>query len=671
MTISPAFLEEIRARVPLSDLAGRRIALQRAGREWKAPCPFHAEKTPSFYINDQKAFFHCFGCGAHGDAVGFLMRHDGLSFPEAVEQLAGLAGMEMPRPEPEERQKYDRLKQLADVLEAAAKWFEAQLRSPAGQGALSYLKGRGLDDRAIAEFRLGYAPPASDSLRAALTGMGHDPAHLEEVGLIRKPDDGRSPYSFFRNRVIFPVADKRGRVIAFGGRILEGEGPKYVNSPEHALFHKGLILYGLARARTAISKGERPIVVEGYMDVIAFQRAGLGGAVAPLGTALTEGQLAELWKSQDPKVARDLPPILCFDGDGAGQRAAVRAVERILPMLGPARSVAVAFLPQGEDPDSLVRRGGADEARRILDGALPLVDTLWQFATAGRALATPEQRAGLWAELDAQIATIADRHVQSLYRVELKQRFDALFMPQRFGQSRSAYSATAPAAGRFGARDRKFPFAPPGPRPARVWQASDLEARIFLAMTINHPFLFEELSEIFAEIDIPVAWKPLSQTLFAVLSQDTLDAQALSLHLKATGYAPVLEDVLGPGTTEHAGFVKPETPEAKVRAGWRDVWARAHRRGLDKELAAARSDPNRGDDLSLERISRLSERRLDPPDTIEEAGESAGIDPKVLLDRAIAHALRAPVKRRPGADRAPGDRDEARDFDGDPLGPGF
>ena len=226
----------------------------------------------------------------------------------------------MPKSEPEEAQKYDRLKRLGDALEAACKYFEAQLRAPAGREALAYLTRRGLNDRTIAEFRLGYAPPASDALRAALMGQGHDEAVLEEVGLIRRPDDGRAPYGFFRNRAIFPVADKRGRIIAFGGRILEGEGPKYVNSPEHALFHKGTVLYGLARARTAIAKGERPVVVEGYMDVIALQAAGIGGAVAPLGTALAEGQLAELWKAQDPKVQRDHPPILCFDGDGAGRR---------------------------------------------------------------------------------------------------------------------------------------------------------------------------------------------------------------------------------------------------------------------------------------------------------------------------------------------------------------
>ncbi len=639
MTIPPAFLDELRARVPLSDVVGRRIPLQRAGREYKAPCPFHAEKTPSFYINDQKSFFHCFGCGAHGDAVGFLMRHDGLAFPEAVEQLAGLAGMEMPKSEPEEAQKYDRLKRLADALEAACKWFEAQLRTPAGREALAYLQRRGLDDKTIAEFRLGFAPPASDALRAALVGQGHDAEVLEEVGLVRKPDDGRAAYSFFRNRVMFPVADKRGRVIAFGGRIMEGDGPKYVNSPEHALFHKGTVLYGFARARNAFAKGERPVVVEGYMDVIALQAAGIGGAVAPLGTALTEAQLAELWKAQDDKVQRDHPPILCFDGDGAGRRAAVRAVDRVLPALGPSRSVAVAFLPQGDDPDSLVRKGGAAAVRQVLDESLPLIDAVWQFATADRSLATPEQRAGMWAELEDQVRVIGDRQVQSLYRVELKRRFDALFMPSRnFDRS----------GDRSGDRRRsfadrgKFRAVPVGPKPGRVRPGAELEARILLATVINHPVMFDELSEIFAEVTLPVAWEPLRQALFDVLAGEPLDAEALGVHLRSSGHAPVLEDVLGPDTTSHARFVASATPLDQVRAGWSDVWSRAHSRDLDRELAGTRSDPNRAE--ASERIGRLGQRRYFGVATGEQETAQVGIDHDAVVARAIADALKAPAK---------------------------
>ncbi len=631
MTIPPAFLDEIRARVPLSDIIGRRIRLQRAGREWKAPCPFHSEKTPSFYVNDQKSFFHCFGCGAHGDAVGFLMRHDGLGFPDAVEQLAGLAGLEMPRPEPEEQKKYDRLKLLADALEAAAKWFEAQLRAPIGRDALSYLKGRGLDDRTIAEFRLGYAPGAADALRATLVGEGHEQAVLEELGLIRRPDDGRTPYGFFRNRVIFPVTDKRGRIIAFGGRILDGEGPKYVNSPEHALFHKGTVLYGLARARAAMAKGERAIVVEGYMDVIAFQSAGLGGAVAPLGTALGEAQLVELWKAQDDKLQRDAPPILCFDGDDAGRRAARRAVDRILPLLGPSRSVAVAFLPQGEDPDSLVRRGGAAEANRALAGALPLIDAVWQFATDGRALGTPEQRAGLWAELEAQIRQIADTHVQSLYRTELRRRFDGLFQERRnFGPP----GRRKPAAGNLGIK-------PPGLR-----LSPKLEGSIMLAMVINHPFMFEEVSEIFAEIDLDMAWEPLRRALFDVLTRQPLDADELGIHLRASGNGPLLDAFFGSVATTHAGFVKPGTVEEQVRTGWADLVSRYDSRRLDRELLATRFDPNRLENPP-ERSRHLGERRYYGEITPGEVSAVSGLDQDDLA-RTVAKLLSAPGKERQG-----------------------
>ncbi|HTJ64385.1 MAG TPA: DNA primase [Alphaproteobacteria bacterium] len=648
MTIPPAFLDELRARVPLSDIVGRRIALQRAGREYKAPCPFHAEKTPSFYINDQKSFFHCFGCGAHGDAVGFLMRHDGLAFPEAVEQLAALAGMEMPKSEPEEAQKYDRLKRLADALEAACKWFEAQLRTAAGREALAYVQRRGLDDKTVAEFRLGYAPPASDALRAALVGQGHEPEVLEEVGLVRKPDDGRSPYSFFRNRVIFPVADKRGRIIAFGGRIMEGDGPKYVNSPEHALFHKGTVLYGFARARNAFAKGERPIVVEGYMDVIALQAAGIGGAVAPLGTALTEMQLAELWKAQDDKIQRDRPPILCFDGDGAGRRAAVRAVERVLPVLGPSRSVAVAFLPQGEDPDSLVRKGGAAAVQGVLDEALPLIDAVWQFATTDRALTTPEQRAGMWAEIEEQIRAIGDRQVQTLYRVDLRRRFDALFMPQRSFERQERGARPFPGRGGFKA-------VPVGPRPSRVRASENLETRIVLAMIVNHPDLFDELGEVLAEVTLPVAWEPLRQALFDVLAGGPLDAHALGVHLRASGHAPVLDDVLGPRTTDHARFVKADMPIEQVRAGWFDVWNRSHSRGLDRELAIAKSDPNRVEDRALERISKLGERRYYGDGAQEQDTKTAGVDHEAVVARAIADALKAPKRDAGREDKLEGD----------------
>ncbi len=355
MAFPPSFLDELRARLPLSGIVGKRLRLQRAGREFKACCPFHNEKTPSFYINDDKQFYHCFGCGAHGDVIGFTMRFDRLSFPEAIETLAVQAGLPVPQDTPLERERFDREKRLYHLLERATAWFEEQLFAPCGRDAFNYLNGRGLNEEVLRRFHLGYAPNDGQSLIRALTKEGFAPDEMLAVGLIKKAEERNEHFSFFRNRVIFPVGDRRGRTVAFGGRALGDGEPKYLNSPDHDLFHKGKLLYGLSRARAAINQGQPIIVVEGYMDVIALAEAGYQGAVAPLGTALTEDQLTLLWKllpppeSRDP--ARDYSPILCFDGDNAGLRAAARAVERALPHLGSSRTVRVA-LP------SLRRRSG-------------------------------------------------------------------------------------------------------------------------------------------------------------------------------------------------------------------------------------------------------------------------------------------------------------------------
>ena len=415
MAFPPAFLEELRARLPLSEVVGKRLRLVRAGREFQAPCPFHNEKTPSFTVNDAKGFFHCFGCGAHGDVIGFTMRHDHLTFPEAVETLAAQAGLPVPRTAPEERQRYERQKSLHEVVEAAARWFEAQLRQPAGAAALAYLRRRGLDDAALATFRLGYAPPDGGGLRTALEREGFAVKDMLEAGLVKQPaDGGRAPFGFFRHRVMFPVADRRGRIVAFGGRLIDGEGPKYINTGETPLFHKGQLLYGLSRARQAAAEGQPVIVVEGYMDVIALVRAGYAGAVAPLGTAMTETQIETAWKLYP---GRERFPVLCFDGDNAGKRAAFRAVERVLPLLRPDQSVRVAFLPTGEDPDSLIRAKGAAAFEAVLAAARSLVDVLWEMETEGRAFETPEAKAGLEAALNARVDAIKKnwQNVKCLY----------------------------------------------------------------------------------------------------------------------------------------------------------------------------------------------------------------------------------------------------------------
>jgi len=296
MSFSSSFLDELRNRLPLSEIVGSRLRMVRAGREYKGCCPFHNEKTPSFYINDEKQFFHCFGCGAHGDVIGFMMRYEHLSFPEAIENLAAQAGMEVPQNSPDEKQKYDAEKRLYLLLDKATVWFEEQLFGPGGKEGLAYLRARGLSDDALHRFRLGYAPQDGQSLIRKLSAEGFSIDDMISVGLVKRNEERNEAYSFFRNRVIFPVGDQRGRTVAFGARIL-GEGePKYLNSPDHVLFHKGRLLYGLSRARAALSQGQPIVVVEGYMDVIALVEAGYSGAVAPLGTSLTDDQMSVLWK---------------------------------------------------------------------------------------------------------------------------------------------------------------------------------------------------------------------------------------------------------------------------------------------------------------------------------------------------------------------------------------
>ena len=407
MAFPPGFLDDVRARTALVGLVGRRVKLVKRGREHTGLCPFHNEKTPSFTVSEEKGFFHCFGCGAHGDAIGFVMRSEGLSFPEAVERLAGEAGLQVPRESPEARAAARRQAGILDVLDAAATWFQEQLQAASGAGARAYLEERGLDAACAGTYRLGYAPDRRGLLRAALNARGLDDAGLAAAGLIKQAEDGAGPRDYFFNRIIFPITDRRGRVIAFGGRALGESRAKYLNSPETPLFHKSRTLYNLARARQGAHDTGELIVVEGYMDVIALGQAGFPAVVAPLGTAITAEQLAELWRQNEE-------PILCLDGDAAGWRAALRAAERALPLLRPGRSLRFATLPPGEDPDSLVRGVGSPAMRAVLDAARPMSELIWLMETQGRDLNTPERQAGLIQALDERLRTISDANVQSL-----------------------------------------------------------------------------------------------------------------------------------------------------------------------------------------------------------------------------------------------------------------
>ena len=397
MALPAGFLDELRARTPLAAVVGRRVKLARSGRNWKGCCPFHNEKTPSFYVYDNG--YHCFGCGQHGDAISFVMQTQGLGFMEAIEQLAGEAGLDVPKPTPAAAEAERVRHSLQEVLSAAEASYRRRLRLPEGARALDYLRGRGLTEATIDRFGLGWSGEGRGALAADLAREGIPAELLLEAGLMRPGDEGRAPYDLFFNRVMFPIRDRRGRTISFGGRIMGDGQPKYVNGPETAVFSKRRTLFGLDLAREAARSGAAVVAVEGYMDVIALHQAGFGGAVAPLGTALTDEQLEELWRLSDA-------PVLCFDGDGAGARAAIRTAELALPMLGAERTLRLASLPAGEDPDTLVRRLGAPGFQAVLDAARPVAEALYDLLSEGTA-DTVEARAALSRRLDAVADKVA------------------------------------------------------------------------------------------------------------------------------------------------------------------------------------------------------------------------------------------------------------------------
>ncbi|MEI6984707.1 MAG: DNA primase [Rhodospirillaceae bacterium] len=603
MTFPPAFLEELRARLPLSEVVGKRLRLVRAGREFHAPCPFHNEKTPSFTVNDQKGFFHCFGCGAHGDVVGFAMRHDHLTFPEAVELLASQAGLQVPLAAPEDRKRFEREKSLHEVVEATTRWFELQLRAPWGAAALAYARQRGLDDETIAAFRLGYAPQSGGALPQALAREGYNTKDMLDAGVIKPSKDNNGPpYSFFRNRIIFPVSDRRGRVVAFGGRLIEGDGPKYINTGETPLFHKGQLLYGLSRARQAAAEGKAVIVVEGYMDVIALVRAGFPGAVAPLGTALTETQIGILW-AMIP--GREKLPVLCFDGDNAGKRAAERAVERILPMLVPDQSARVAFLPSGEDPDSLIRTRGVAVFASVLAAARPLVDVLWEIESTGRSFDTPEAKAGLKATLDARVNQIADKTVQGFYRIEIRRRIGEAFT------SKPVRMAPPPKSNKPWRPNRPdMPRPPPvaaigGPQqnrpraPAWVWQ------RTLLATLINHPQLLGDYHEILAMTEMTGPGLDDLRHALIGCGHDILDGGGAMVrsHLGSMGFARILDDLLSSSTYSYAAFATCESDPEAARRGLTCGCVGLWRKRISQELWEAGRRLNQ--DGSQQNLSRF------------------------------------------------------------------
>ena len=492
MSLSPQWLDELRSRTTLSALIGRTVKVTRAGREYKACCPFHNEKSPSFTINDEKGFYHCFGCSAHGDAIRWMTDQRGLSFMDAIKELAAEAGMDVPAPDPQAAIRAERANSLYDVMTAAQAWFVTQLLGVEGSAARGYLKQRGFTDQTIRDFGFGLAPDNRTGLKTALKQFG-DPM-LVEAGLLISVED-KAPYDRFRGRLMIPIRDPRGRVIAFGGRIL-GEGePKYLNSPDTPLFDKGRTLYNLDKCSPASRQTGRVIVVEGYMDVIALAQAGFADTVAPLGTALTEQQIQMLWRMTEK-------PLLCFDGDSAGQKASMRAALRALPLLKPGHSLQFVTLPEGQDPDDIVKSSGATALTKLLEASQPLVERLWGAEVTFGPLDMPEDRAGLKQRLGAHTATIADGEIRRHYADAFRERFDNLF-----AQRRTTPPARSGPFVRGQNRDwRKPQILPPGAETKSFnAKGSDFLIQGVLGALLRHPALIRQHHEALSDFIPPDA----------------------------------------------------------------------------------------------------------------------------------------------------------------------
>ncbi|PCI41131.1 MAG: DNA primase, partial [Rhodospirillaceae bacterium] len=581
MAISSRFLDDLRDRIGLAGVVGRRVRLTKKGREHQGLCPFHKEKTPSFTVNEEKGFYHCFGCGAHGSAFDFVMETEGLNFREAVDKLAGEAGMEVPQDSPEERARAERKKTLYDVVEAACLYFESQLGQTSGAQALAYLRNRGLTDRTIGKFRLGFAPERNNSLQSAMKALGILGPELEAAGLVLKRDDG-SYYERFRGRVIFPILDRRGRVVAFGGRIMDSQAKaaKYLNSPETDLFHKGRLLYAMDFAQVAARAGQTLVVAEGYMDVIVLNQAGFEGAVAPLGTALTEDQIGELWKI--------LPEaVLCFDGDKAGVRASLRAAERALGLLRAGVGLRFASLEDGEDPDSLVQKHGAEAFQEVIDAAKPLSQLLWDREVAAGPTDTPEGRAALQKRLEDHVKRIEDATVRSHFQSAYKDKVWSLGRTERPKWQpqgkRGAWTKKGAKAQVFEGDAKHMAV-----KAAKVDLYRSRE-EILLAVLLGHPKLFDEVGERLGSLAFgAVSLDNLRQEVLKTLSgQPGLDTDTFQDHIKEAGFGIILDELLSSRVFEHAFFARPDTDLETALTGWNETYELYCRRDLQAELQEA------------------------------------------------------------------------------------
>jgi len=570
MRLPPTFIQELLSRVVISDVVGRRVTWDRRKsnprkRDYWACCPFHGEKTPSFHVEDDKGRYYCFGCHAKGNAIDFLMAQENMPFMEAVESLARDVGMRLPEATPEERQAQERKQKSLDLTEEAARFFEAQLWSSAGQAARDYLKRRGADEAAIHAYRLGYAP-AGDALLRKLRELGGKDAALVEAGLAREGRDGRGIYAYFRDRLIFPINDGLGRVIGFGARALaDGVEPKYLNSPDTPSFHKGQVLYNADRAKRAAREASRLLVVEGYMDVIALGRAGLDEAVAPLGTALTEDQLSALWRI-------DGAPILCLDGDKAGVSAAYRALDRALPMLQAERTLRFVFLPDGQDPDDLLARSGLPVFEALVKKTLGPADVIWQRELEEADETSPEGRAALERRLMSACGQIGDPTLAYHIKQDLRARLRRLTR----SASNSTFSARSNAQISAGRSLLKSALALQAR--ASVTDPSPVvghaRERLLMAGVLNHPWLLESHAEAFARVEFHDADMDSLRALVLDVGErhgESLDGQTLQAALAEAGAGDKVRRVFASASVRLERPLRAGAERSEAEACWRGI----------------------------------------------------------------------------------------------------
>jgi len=593
MRFPPALLDEIRARLSVSQMVGRKVKLKRAGREFVGLSPFKQEKTPSFTVNDQKGFYHCFATGEHGDIFTFLMKTEGLSFPESVERLANETGVPMPKSTPEAVERAEKNDRLREITEHAAQFFSNCLQMREASHAQNYLQGRGITPQQVAQFRLGFAPNSRDALKRHLMDMGYQEHELIASGMLIGGPDISVSYDRFRDRIMFPIADGKQRVIAFGGRALsETQKAKYLNSPETPLFHKGHQLYNASFARQAAYVKKSIIVTEGYMDVIAMAGAGFEHTVAPLGTALTSNQLQLLWR-----MAQE--PILCFDGDSAGQKAAFRAVETALPLLKPGFSLKFTFLPDGQDPDDLLKTQGAREMQALLESAKPLSQVLWEKEYALDNWQTPERKAALEQSLFQQINSIEDQTVRSHYVRAMKSQLWQAFQKSSGQSPKSQYNKSQFKRSRAASKGGQFnqnakPSATSSLMTSPLLQnkpaKNHVHEAVLLVTLMEHPWLLETEDEHISSLKFttPMAEKLRKAILEAHFTQNSLDREAIQSHLEKLNLSSAAHEMHRTIAQNGRTNAEPDKDPNEVREEWHHLMMRHHKaEELKQELEAA------------------------------------------------------------------------------------